>query len=218
MGEIVCLAPNRKALAFQVAAFLGERLGHRLFLRQGTEGILEAMPLGPQTELAVVSTAGLDQDVIRHAVCAAPCPVIVVPAGTESVERTWRRSMRNRRRIILCGSDGSHESEAAVAFARRIARSCKARVAVARVEERGAAGALLERAEEARSMMIAIGSDCVDPDEFDLGTSLTGTLVAHAQRPVMIVPRWTRRAASSLGSAAPALPTPGLWRGSLRPA
>jgi hypothetical protein len=192
-GRIVCLAPSTSDGAFALGSFFGQRLGHRLSLSSGEDALGTAAPLGPETRLAIISAAGIDEDVVRRTICAAPCPVIVMPDGTERGRATQRPSWRGRRRVILCGSDGSPRAAVAEVFARRLADVCSARIVVARVpRRRDTAAGLLETARERRAMMLTVGSDCVDPAELALGASITGSLLAQADRPVMIVPPWTR--------------------------
>lgn len=139
---VECLVSDSASGTSGLATFLAQRLGLRLRLRSVGPGTgLGQEPLGPRTRLAVVGTGnGRDGREVLQAICTAPCPVLAVPPRPAELWGRPSRALRTCDRVLICGSDGSDASAAAVQEGATIAARCAARLLIARVTPEAASG------------------------------------------------------------------------------
>lgn len=194
-GRIACFASPDALGAKGLAAFIAQRTGHSLYLHGGGRGLAFVEdPLGPRTRLAILSMGELSPDFVRQVICSSPCPVLAV---ADQAEALWAAPNRGREpvgRTIVCGFDGSPPADVAKRYAAHLASACGARLSAIHVPAAAGpvAGRLAQIADEEEALMIAVGSDCIDPEDLAATRSRTGALLATASKPVLIVQPWTK--------------------------
>ncbi len=195
-GRVVYLAPEEACGTRELAAFLAHSTGGCLSQFRGEE--VEAFagaPLGPETRLVVVSIGGIGLEFVRRVICISPCPVLAVPRRAENIWAARAGEPMGPVQPILCGTDGGGPAKTARAYATYLAAACATELLVSHVrpEVDGPVAKRLSRvAKEEQALLVAVGSDCNDPDGLSARESITGALLAASSTPVLIVPPWTK--------------------------
>lgn len=195
-GRIVYLAPEGAFGTRELAAFLAQRTGDCLSKFRGEEDqAFAGASLGPETRLVVLSVSGLDPDVVRRVICTSPCPVLAVPRRAENLWAARVPGSPGPLSPILCGSDGTGPARVAREYATYLAAACATELLVTHVRaavDGPVAKRLSHIARKQQAMLVAVGSDCNDPEGLSATGSITGSLLSAASTPVLIVPPWTK--------------------------